>query len=67
MTADALRMESAGVTWFTLRCWNELEFAYADVVGHVLGDQRLSVLAQHEPPLLVVVNVRYGNEPARYP
>lgn len=68
MTASALvELRTVEITWFTVRFWNELTWDYDDLVGHVEGDRRDDLLSRHEPPLIIIVSVRYGNEKARYP
>lgn len=54
-------MSGPGATFATFRIWDEAEFRYREVVICQRGGDRRSVMAQeHRPPLVILVNARYG-------
>lgn len=54
-------------TFVTYRQWNVATKTYDDLVQCFDGDVRDRLLALHNPPTLIIVNVRYDNEPERRP
>lgn len=55
-------------THATIMVWDEAEFDYVllhDMVGH--KDVRDLYLALHQPPMVIVKSIRYGNEKPIYP
>lgn len=52
----------------SLRMWDELAFAYVDMLlCHRDADVRPEMLGMHAPPLTIVRNVRFGSSPPQVP